>query len=143
MGHSSAAGVPPVGSCLNSGHLDSNLATQEMTCDSTLGCFHTSFSLGFILHIPYFFLKMAECADLTEVSDVPQWVQCCVFVVKHYQHGWSRYASSHGTAVYVLPGGEEEEGFWSVRCCNIKLHKCPFDSVVKYIMRVSRTLSPL
>lgn len=55
--------------------------------------------------IPY----VNKSDDLTQVSDVPQWIQCCVFVVKHYQHGWSRHASRHGTAVYVLPGGKEEE----------------------------------
>lgn len=32
--------------------------------------------------------------------------------MKNYKHGWGRHTSGHGTAVYVLPaGGEEEKGF--------------------------------
>lgn len=52
---------------------------------------------------------MERSDDLTQVSDVPQRVQCCVFVMKDYQHGWSRHAARHRTAVYVLPV-EEIEG---------------------------------
>lgn len=51
-------------------------------------------------------LHVNSSDDLTQVSDVPQWVQCCVFVMKDYEHGWSCHASCHSTAVYVLSSGE-------------------------------------
>lgn len=66
-------------------------------------------------------LYVSQGDDRTQVSDVPQWVQCCVFVMKHYQHRWSRHASCHGTAVYVLPGKRREEGFSSSLKIDIKM----------------------
>lgn len=39
---------------------------------------------------------------------MPLGVKCGVFVMKHYQHGGGRHASSHGTAVYVLSATERE-----------------------------------
>lgn len=50
-------------------------------------------------------------ADHTQVSDVPQWVQCRVLFIKHDEHRWSHHASRHSAAVDVMPGGDEEEVF--------------------------------
>lgn len=42
----------------------------------------------------------------TQVSDVPQRVQFCVFFIKCDEHRRSSHASRHGTAVDVVPGGD-------------------------------------
>lgn len=60
------------------------------------------------------FTDVSKNADHTQVSDVPQRVQCCVLFIKHYEHRWSHNASRHSTAVDVMPGGDEEEVFKKV-----------------------------
>lgn len=57
------------------------------------------------------FSDVSRSADHTQVSDVPQWVQCCVLLIKHYEHRWSHHASRHSAAVDVMPGGDKEEVF--------------------------------
>jgi len=80
--------------------------SNKCNCKCSRLCSDTSHISNFWAH-----LCLKSGADLTQVSDVPLRVQCCVFVMKDYKHGWSRHTSCHGTAVYVLPVKRGKD-FW-------------------------------